>query len=127
MEQAVWRLVQRLWPPLQAAAAEAKAQLTRSTSPEAGDICVTSGSCQSTSSLDLPPSSTEGAAQQQAAPADKYAPKPRQLTAALLVGGATRMPLIRRYLKAVTGLAPRCVLARLLASSARGLVCSAAS
>ena len=113
MEQAVWHLVQRLWVPLQAAAAEAKARLACSASPAAGDMCVTSGSCQSTSSMDLSPSSMAGDAldQQQpspAAPSDKYTPKPRQLTAALLVGGATRMPLVRRYLKAVSGLPPRC-------------------
>lgn len=39
--------------------------------------------------------------------ADPYAPKPRQLTAVLLVGGATRMPIIQQGLQVLTGLQPR--------------------
>jgi molecular chaperone DnaK len=38
---------------------------------------------------------------------DPYAPNPRQLTAVVLVGGATRMPIIQQGLQVLTGLKPR--------------------
>ncbi len=41
-----------------------------------------------------------------AAVADKYAPQPRRLTAALLVGGATRMPAVRQFVHQLTGMPP---------------------
>jgi molecular chaperone DnaK len=90
------QLRQRLWQPLEPLA----------------DACKLQYACA--------PSSIEqqlqGRQQQQAAAVssngsstDPYAPKPRQLTAVLLVGGATRMPIIQQGLQVLTALQPRSV------------------
>jgi molecular chaperone DnaK len=58
------------------------------------------------------PPSTTSSSSRGGSPApvkDKYAPKPRQLTAVVLVGGASRMPAVQRALRRLTGLQPRWV------------------
>jgi molecular chaperone DnaK len=39
--------------------------------------------------------------------ADRFAPDPRRVTQVVLVGGATRMPAIREFVAAVTGIEPQ--------------------
>ena len=101
----------RLWPPLAGVAEECKvafaadgpsfeAVLAGGNGSSNSSTASSSGTSSSSSSS---PSSSAAAAPP---PADKYAPKPRTATAAVLVGGATRMPAVRDYVRHVTGLAP---------------------
>jgi molecular chaperone DnaK len=101
MHAATAQLRQRLWSPLEALAEDCKLayecepsqieqKLAQPAQPAADDL-----QQQQTRS-----SSSNGSS-------DPYAPKPRQLTAVLLVGGATRMPIIQQGLQTLTGLHPR--------------------
>lgn len=107
----------RLWAPLAGAAADCKLELAGSGSAfESALTRQLAGVGAGSSRRDVPsrPSSSAAAAAVPAVAAaaaaggDRFAPKPRRATAAVLVGGATRMPVIRDYVAHVTGLVPRC-------------------
>ncbi len=94
----------RLWPPLAAAAGQCKLSFVSTGESFERQLAGATASSSGSSSS----SSTEAAAAAVAVAAvDKYAPKPRVATAAVLVGGATRAPVIRDYVRHVTGLTPR--------------------
>lgn len=95
----------RLWPPLASAAAECKLALAGD--GDGFERRLAAGGGDSSSSIDGSQSSSGGSSSTPAAAADKYAPQPRAATAAVLVGGATRMPTVRDYVRHVTGLEPR--------------------
>jgi molecular chaperone DnaK len=101
MHSATAQLRQRLWSPLQALADDCKlayecepSQIEQKLSHHAAG----GHQQQQTSSSNGSRSNISS---------DPYAPKPRKLTAVLLVGGATRMPIIQQGLQTLTGLQPR--------------------
>ncbi len=81
-------MMQKLWPPLQ--------QLADSTKMEYAWYPDAAGRQQAGSSS----SSSNGSGA-------KYVAPPRRATAVVLVGGATRMPIVREYVTRLTGLTPR--------------------
>ena len=107
----------RLWPPLASAAEQCKlafasdgAAFERRLARGGGGAGEAGGSGSGSSSSGSPSAVATPAAPAATAAtavADKYAPKPRVATAAVLVGGATRMPVVRDYVRHVTGLEPR--------------------
>jgi molecular chaperone DnaK (HSP70) len=88
-------LRQRLWQPLQPLADACKLQY-------ACTPCSIEQQLQGQQ-----PATAAGSRGSNGSSADPYAPKPRQLTAVLLVGGATRMPIVQQGLQVLTGLQPR--------------------
>lgn len=110
-EAATAALQRRLAPALASVASESKTALAV---PLDSLLEQTKGSSSSTgqgtshSASPLPSSAGDGqqAGASTSSAVDKYAPKPRQITAVVLVGGATRMPNIQHFLHRVTGLEP---------------------
>jgi molecular chaperone DnaK len=104
MHAATAQLRQRLWSPLQALAEDCK--LAYECEPShieqqlAGQTSLNQQQNSSNGSSSSSSSSNDSI--------DPYTPKPRKLTAVLLVGGATRMPIIQQGLQTLTGLKPRC-------------------
>jgi molecular chaperone DnaK (HSP70) len=99
-------LRQQLWQPLQPLADACK--LEYACAPAHIEQHLAAGQQQPDSSGCCSSSSNgSSAAAAAAAAAHPFAPKPRRLTAVLLVGGATRMPIIQRGLRVLTGLEPR--------------------
>jgi molecular chaperone DnaK (HSP70) len=106
-------LRERLWPPLAAAATECKLKFpgsgpafeARLSSTSSASGASSSGRSSGSSGRSSDSSGGSGGS----GAGDKYAPKPRAATAAVLVGGATRMPVVRDYVQHVTGLQPRWV------------------
>ncbi|KAI8462485.1 MAG: Hsp70 protein-domain-containing protein [Monoraphidium minutum] len=105
-------LRRRLWPPLATAASECKLALAGDGDAFEAALAARRGAGGGAAAG--PGSGAAAAGGGQAgggggtgAAADKYAPKPRSPTAAVLVGGATRMPVVRDYVRHVTGLEPR--------------------
>jgi molecular chaperone DnaK len=88
-------LRQRLWQPLQSLADACKLQYA----------CTPSSVEQRLQGQQ--PAAAADSSGNNGIHADPYAPKPRQLTAVLLVGGATRMPIVQQGLQVLTGLQPR--------------------
>lgn len=87
-EAAAAPLLARLGPPLATVAADSKTALALPLSALSGHGVAAGAEAP------LPPSG-------------KFAPKPRQLTAVVLVGAATRTPAVRTWLRSATGLEPR--------------------
>jgi len=97
----------RLWPPLAAAADQCKLTFATSGVEFERRLLVASGGSNGNNSGGTGSSSSGISSSSAAAVVDKYAPKPRAATAAVLVGGATRMPVVRDYVRHITGLQPR--------------------
>jgi len=87
----------RLGPPLAAAAAASKTALA---TPLAALAAPGGAAALAVAAA------ADAAAAPPAGPAARYAPRPRRLTAVVLVGGATRMPSVARFVAEATGLAP---------------------
>jgi molecular chaperone DnaK len=107
MHSATAQLRQRLWSPLKALADDCKlayecepSQIEQQLAHQAAGGHQQQQQQQQQQENSSSNSGSNGSS-------DPYAPKPRQLTAVLLVGGATRMPIIQQGLQTLTGLPPR--------------------
>jgi molecular chaperone DnaK len=102
MHAATAQLRQRLWNPLQALADDCK--LAYECGPSQIEQLLAQ---QTTGQTHQQQQSGSSSSSSSNGSSDPYAPKPRKLTAVLLVGGATHMPIIQQGLQTLTGLKPR--------------------
>lgn len=89
-EQVTRHLTERLWGPLREAAEEAGVELADD--GLGGDEEQRRNASSSASSSSPPP--------------DRYAPSPRRITRAILVGGGTRVPAVAALVERATGVRP---------------------
>ena len=92
-EQITRHLTERIWKPLREAAEEAGVELADDGLSEGERKASFSSSSSSRSSTPPPPDS-------------RYAPSPRKITRAILVGGGTRVPAVAALVERATGVKP---------------------
>jgi molecular chaperone DnaK (HSP70) len=99
-EQITKHLTDRIWGPLREAAEEAGVELAddglSSRADDEGRKALSSKASSSSTSSSPPPPT----------PDSRYAPLPRRITRAILVGGGTRVPAVAALVERATGVKP---------------------